>query len=121
VLQQQIEERYDWIKAKIVLRNGPIETWEPRGWEYSYRLTLTMGTTDVRHWRATFDVPAKARLDSTAMKIKHHDGRQAYLYSQEDRLITAGKSHDFDFLLWVPQSDKLSTTEIKNLQAVRLD
>ena len=122
VFHQDIDEKYDWIQAKIVSRtDNPSETWDPgRGWEYSFRLTLTAGKTDVRRWRATFDAPAGARLKTTSMKIKHHDGRQVYLYSEEDRLIKAGASQDFDFLLWVPLDHKLPSTDIKNLLAVRL-
>jgi outer membrane protein assembly factor BamB len=122
VLHQEIKEQYDWIKAEIKPRSDhPTETWEPaRGWEYSYRLTLTAGKTDVRQWRATFDLPAYARLKTWGMEIKHHDGRQAYLHSQQDRLIHAGQSQDFDFMLWVPLDRKLPSMELKHLQAVRL-
>jgi hypothetical protein len=54
------------------------------------------------------------------MEIEHHDGRQAYVHSQDDRLIPAGKSQDFDFMLWVPRDEKLPSMELKHLQAVRL-
>jgi hypothetical protein len=122
VRYHDIDEQYDWIRAEIAPRTDhPVETWDPEhGWEYSYRLTLTAGETDVRQWRATFDLPPSARLKTTSMRIKHHDGRQAYLYSQDDRLIRTGESQDFDFLLWVPLDRKPPTTEIKHLLAARL-
>ncbi|MCH7232563.1 hypothetical protein L0U85_17130 [Glycomyces sp. L485] len=122
VRHQDIPEQYDWIQAKIVPRKDhPDETWEPgRGWEYSYRLTLTAGRTEVKQWRATFDLPSSARIETSSFVIKHHDGRQAYLYSQDDRHISAGQSQDFDFLLWVPLDHKLPTTDIQHLAAVRL-
>lgn len=122
VLHQDIDAHYDWIDAKITPRaDHPYETSEPApGWEYSFRLTLTARRADVREWRATFDIPASARVKTWGMEIKHHDGSQAYLESQADRLIHAGKSQDFDFMLWVPRDEKLPTMEIKHLQAVRL-
>lgn len=122
VQYQEIDERYEWIHAEIIARTDhPVETWEPdHGWEYSYRLTLTAGKKEVRKWRATFDLPPSAKLKTTSMEIKHHDGRQAYLYSKEDRHIDAGQSQDFDFLLWVPYDHKLPKTDIEHLAAVRL-
>lgn len=122
VLHQEIKERYDWIGATITPRSDhPVETSTPApGWEYSYRLTLTARQTDVHEWRATFDAPVNAKIKSWGMEIQNHDGRQAYLHSQEDRVIHAGKSQDFDFLLWVPKDEKLPTMELKNLQAARL-
>lgn len=122
VFHQDIPEGYDWIGAKIVPRTDhPVETWEPEhGWEYSYRLTLTAKKTDVHQWRATFDLPPSARLKTTSMEIKYHDGRQAYLHSKEDRLIKAGQSQDFDFLLWVPLEHRLPSMTINHLMAVRL-
>jgi hypothetical protein len=121
VLHQNIKENYKWIDHKLVSRTPePHRTYEPDGWEYSFRLTLTAGKTEVRQWRATFDLPPNAEIRTTSMKIEHHDGRQAYLDSQADRLIKAGESQDFDFLLWVPKNDKLPSDTLEHLNVVRV-
>jgi hypothetical protein len=121
VLHLNIDEGYDWIDPKIVARiDHPNQTWDPDGWEYSFRLTLTAKALDVRQWRATFDLPPTAEIRTSSMEIRYHDGRQAYLYAKKDRVIKAGTSEAFDFLLWVPKDHKLPSMEIKNLAAVRL-
>jgi hypothetical protein len=122
VLHQEIPEQYDRIGAEIKPRDDhPYQTNDPApGWDYSYRLTLTARQTDVRKWRVTFDLPAHAQIKTWGMSIEHHDGHQAYLHSQEDRLIPAGKSQIFDFILWVPKDEQLPTMELRNVHAVRL-
>jgi hypothetical protein len=125
VLHQEIKEHYDWIDAKITpWDNSPQESsdYPEPGWEYSYWLTITAGRTDVRQWRAIFEIPADAVLGTWGIDIETRDGREVYLHSDRDRdyVIPAGESEKFKFTVWVPREEKLPSQEIQHVLAVRL-
>jgi hypothetical protein len=126
VLHQDIEERYEWIDAKITLwDNSPQETsdyLEP-AWEYTYWLTIKAGRADVHHWRATFKIPTDAILGTWGIDIeKQDDEGQVYLHSDRERdyVIRAGESEKFKFIVALPGKGTPRPLEITHLQAVRL-